>query len=125
MPDRVLLVEGDELLGFLFELALVDAGYVVARARNGWDALSKLAEGAPPVDAVITDVDFRDGPDGWQVARRARARCDGLPVIYMTGAGPMNGRRSTCLWACCCSALPGQSAGADGGRDDRPPAAKA
>jgi DNA-binding NtrC family response regulator len=85
MPDRVLLVEGDELLGILFELALVDAGYAVTRVSNGREALSKLAEGAPPVDAVITDVTFKSGPDGWQVARRARARCEGLPVIYMTG----------------------------------------
>lgn len=85
MPDRVLLVEGDELLGVLFELALVEAGYVVTRARNGWEALSKLAEEAPPVDALITDVVLGESPDGWQVARRARARSEGLPVIYMTG----------------------------------------
>ena len=37
------------------------------------------------VDAVITDVAFKDGPDGWQVARRARARTEDLPVVYMTG----------------------------------------
>ena len=84
MPDRVLLVEGDELLGVLFELALVEAGFVVTRARNGWEALSKLGEEAPPVDALITDVAFSDGPDGWQVARRARAKAEGMPVIYMT-----------------------------------------
>lgn len=85
MPDRVLLVEGDELLGVLFELALVDAGYAVTRVRNGWDALSKLGEGTPQIDAVVTDVAFSEGPDGWQVARRARARSEDLPVIYMTG----------------------------------------
>lgn len=84
MHDRVLLVEGDELLGLLFELALVDAGYIVDRARHGWGAMARLAE-ARPVDLLITDVSLDEGPDGWQVARRARMRFEGLPVIYMTG----------------------------------------
>src|ERR1700761_3777715 len=85
MHDKVLLVEGDELLGVLFELALVDAGYAVTRARSGSEALAMLEAEAPSVDAVITDVGMGEGPDGWQVARRARARTEGLPVIYMTG----------------------------------------
>lgn len=85
MVERVLLVEDDELLGVLFELALIDAGYDVARARSGQEALSKLAAEAPPVDAVVTDINLGEGPDGWQVARRARARSADLPIIYMTG----------------------------------------
>ena len=85
MVERVLLVEDDELLGVLFELALIDAGYEVARARSGMEALSKLGAEAPPVDAVVTDINLGDGPDGWQVARRARAKSADLPVIYMTG----------------------------------------
>jgi two-component system cell cycle response regulator CpdR len=85
MYDRVLLVEGDELLGVLFELALVEAGYAVTRARSGAEALARLEAEAPSVDAVITDVGMGEGPDGWQVARSARAKSEGLPVIYMTG----------------------------------------
>jgi DNA-binding response OmpR family regulator len=84
MPDRVLLVEKDDLLAVLFELALVDAGFRVTRARHGWDAMSRLAQ-TPQIDALITDVSLSEGPDGWKVARRARARFEGLPVIYMTG----------------------------------------
>src|SRR5665213_721390 len=83
MPTRVLLVEKDDLLAILFELALVDAGYEVDRARHGWDAMARLAEAAP-LDALITDVALSEGPDGWQVARRARMRFEGLPVVYMT-----------------------------------------
>ncbi len=86
MVERVLLVENDELLAVLFELALCEAGYVVARARSGLEAMSKLAAEAPPVDLLVTDIGLGEGPDGWQVARRARARSPGLPVIYMTGA---------------------------------------
>ena len=86
MSKRILLVEDDELLGVLFELALVKAGYRVLRARNGQAAMARLAPKAPPVDLVLTDVRLGDGPDGWQVARRAQARSPDVPVIYMTGA---------------------------------------
>jgi DNA-binding response OmpR family regulator len=85
MAERVLLVENDELLGVLFELALCEAGYQVARAHNGVEALAKL-DASPPIVLVVTDISLGDGPDGWQVARRARARSPGMPVIYMTGA---------------------------------------
>lgn len=85
MVERVLLVEDDELLGVLFELALAEAGYLVVRARNAAEALSTLAA-TPPIDLVVTDINLGDGQDGWQVARRARARSPDMPVIYMTGA---------------------------------------
>jgi DNA-binding response OmpR family regulator len=85
MADKVLLVENDELLGILFELALCEAGYEVARTANGADALVKL-DATSPVDLLVTDIGLGDGPNGWQVARRARARCPEMPVIYMTGA---------------------------------------
>jgi len=47
--------------------------------------MAKLAA-APSIDLVVTDIALGDGPDGWQVARRARARSPDMPVIYMTGA---------------------------------------
>jgi two-component system, cell cycle response regulator CpdR len=84
MVESVLLVEDDELLGVLFELALAEAGYLVTRASNGAEALATLAA-ASSVDLLVTDISLGDGPDGWQVARRARARSADMPVIYMTG----------------------------------------
>jgi DNA-binding response OmpR family regulator len=68
MVERVLLVEDDELLGVLFELALCEAGYAVVRARTGAAAMAMLTA-ATPVDLVVTDIGLGDGPDGWQVAR--------------------------------------------------------
>jgi DNA-binding response OmpR family regulator len=84
MVESVLLVEDDELLGVLFELALAEAGYLVTRASHGADALAVLAS-ASSIDLLVTDIALGDGPDGWQVARRARARSPDMPVIYMTG----------------------------------------
>jgi len=84
MVESVLLVEDDELLGVLFELALAEAGYLVTRASSGAEALAMLAA-ASSIDLLVTDIALGDGPDGWQVARRARARSADMPVIYMTG----------------------------------------
>jgi DNA-binding NtrC family response regulator len=86
MSRTVLLVEDDERLGVLYELVLGEAGYRVAWARNGAEALSRLTPKSPPVDVVVTDINLGVGPNGWQVARRAQARSPDLPVIYMTGA---------------------------------------
>jgi len=86
MVERVLLVEDDELLGVLFELALCEAGYVVVRARHGADAIEALTASAP-IHLLVTDICLGGGPDGWQVARSARARRPDMPVIYMTGGG--------------------------------------
>ena len=86
MVERVLLVESDELLAILFELALYEAGYVVSRVNSGAEALSRLAADGGAFDLVVTDIGLRDGTDGWQVARRARAIKPDMPVIYMTGA---------------------------------------
>jgi DNA-binding response OmpR family regulator len=80
---RILLVENDDNLSALFETALADAGHWVTRVRSGHEAMAKLGVRAPPVDLVITEVSLGEGRDGWQVARRARARSLDLPVIYI------------------------------------------
>ena len=82
---RVLLVEDDELLGVLLELVLAYADYRVTRVNSGVEALARLESDAEPIDAVISDIDLGDGPDGWEVARRARAGSPHAPVIYITG----------------------------------------
>jgi DNA-binding NtrC family response regulator len=91
MSHRILLVENDDHLSALFENALADAGHWVIRVRTGREALSKLGVRAPPVDLVITGVDLGEGPDGWQVAGRAKARSPDLPLIYVAG-GPRDAR---------------------------------
>jgi DNA-binding response OmpR family regulator len=85
MSHRILLVEHDDHLGALLEPALADAGHWVVRARTRLEAMARLAVRAPPVDLVVTEVGLGEGPDGWQVAARARSRSPDLPLIYMTG----------------------------------------
>ena len=37
------------------------------------------------IRALITDIRMGEGPDGWEIARRARELNPRLPVIYMSG----------------------------------------
>lgn len=87
MSQTVLLVENDDHLGILFELVLADAGHRVIRVRTAMEALSRLSVRLPPVDLVVTEIGLGGGPDGWQVARRARLRWPDLPVIYLSRLG--------------------------------------
>ncbi len=81
-----LLVVDDELgLRKLLTGALSDAGYDIAVVRDGAQAISLLECPTFAPDAVITDLNLGQGPDGWQVAQRAQQRRPGVPVIYITG----------------------------------------
>ena len=83
-PVRVLLVDDDddnrELMGELLELA----GFAVARAGSGAEALAALA--AAPVDVLVTDVGM-PGMGGLELARAAKRLAPAVPVIAVTGWG--------------------------------------
>lgn len=83
---QILLVEPDDLLRSLFKVALWDAGYWVVDVADGELAMAQLVRTHAPIDALITELQLRPGPDGWTLAHNARARAADLPVIYMTGA---------------------------------------
>jgi DNA-binding response OmpR family regulator len=87
MPDTqaVLYVEDDELIRELSAAALEEAGFKVVVAENGSAAFDALDDDADPFCAMVTDVDLGAGPNGWEVARRARKLNDTLPVIYVSG----------------------------------------
>ena len=65
---------------------LADAGYEVVVANCGRDATAVLDDPSQRVAGLITDINMGGGPNGWEVARHARVRDPGLPVVYMTGA---------------------------------------
>jgi two-component system OmpR family response regulator len=84
--QAVLYVEDEPLIREISAMALEDAGFEVVVAGNGTDALVALDGSADPFCAVVTDVNLGPGPDGWEVAWRARELNNTLPVIYVTGA---------------------------------------
>ncbi len=81
----VLVVEDEALLAYFVEQTLTDAGYEVLLAANGEEALAAIAEQVEDLAGLVTDIRWRKGPDGWEIARAARDLNHSLPVIYMTG----------------------------------------
>ena len=69
----LLLVEDDELLHPSLEDALTEGGFEVKLATNGAEGLALLETHKDAIRGLITDINLGKGPDGWDVARRARA----------------------------------------------------
>ena len=82
----VLVVEDDQAIRGIVEVALTDAGFEVAIAASGEEAVTLLKGNKTTYRALVTDVNLRGQMDGWEVARQARQIDPAFPVIYMTGA---------------------------------------
>lgn len=81
----LLLVEDDMPLQDLLADGLTEAGFDVIAAGSGRQALGIFDACGTRFNGVITDVRLGEGPDGWDVGRRARAVSAGIPVIYISG----------------------------------------
>lgn len=100
-PDMlVLLVEHDPTGREMYATALEQAGFRVAQAHNGLQALDKALELRP--DVVVTDLAI-PGIDGLELCRRLRVdpRTGRIPIIGITGysgfvADPERATRAGC-----------------------------
>jgi CheY-like chemotaxis protein len=81
----VLLVEDEPLILLVAQDALEAGGYTVLPAQLAHEALSFLDERAAELSGLVTDVRLPGGPDGWEIARRARELRPDLPIVYTTG----------------------------------------
>ncbi|MFM9915069.1 MAG: response regulator [Rhizobacter sp.] len=84
VADVVLIVDDvPDNLSVLHD-ALDESGYTVLVATNGEAAVSRAAQALP--DVVLLDA-VMPGMDGFEVARRLKARPDTahIPIIFMTG----------------------------------------
>jgi DNA-binding response OmpR family regulator len=84
-PTFVLLVEDDVLTRDMLHTELVDAGFELIVSHDGTQALAELNTDATRFRAVITDIQLGNGPNGWDVGRRARELVSHMPVIYVSG----------------------------------------
>ena len=86
----LLLVEDEVLVQEMLATEFTDAGFELVVASNGNRALAELEADAARFKAIVTDIKLGKGPDGWDVARRARELVADMPIIYITGDGTHN-----------------------------------
>lgn len=81
----ILLAEYETLLLLDFEQALAEAGFGVIAVSSGRKAIALLNSGDASIQGMVTDIPFREPPDGWDVARVAREIDPEIPVVYVSG----------------------------------------
>lgn len=81
---RILLVEDEEVVRSLASATLKFAGYEVAEASDGEDALGVFAERSAEFDLVITDV-LMPKMGGRELMLAVAQSCPEMPVLYMSG----------------------------------------
>jgi len=83
MKPKILVVDGDDVLLKSVSAALVEAGYEVACARDGFEALRDLKKVRP--DALIAEV-VLPKLDGFDLTRALRSQPEtaDVPVIFIS-----------------------------------------
>src|SRR5438874_891453 len=92
----ILFVDDHEVLARLSCEILEMQGYKAVSAYNATEALEKFEE--QNFDILVTD--FRmEGMNGLELARKIRAKRPDVPVIIVTGYGPVDGGKdvNACL----------------------------
>lgn len=82
MDHNILIADDDEPVRHLIRAGLEGAGYDVAEAANGVEAIR--AANATPFDLVITDI-LMPEKDGLETIVHLRKRSPGLKVIAISG----------------------------------------
>ncbi len=81
---RVLIVEDEFLIRLTLAEALSAAGFDVAEAADGEEAVRLLGENHA-YDLLVTDIQLPGRFDGAAVARYARERVPDMAVVFATG----------------------------------------
>ncbi len=100
----VLLVDDDRECREMYARFLREAGFDVAEAHNGNQALSKAAEQPPTI--VVTDLAL-PGLDGYQLTRKLRQQSptEQVPIIAITGYGGFKADTARAVAAGCDAVL--------------------
>lgn len=87
MADSILLllVEDEALIRMNLQEELEEEGFELVVAATGAQALAELEADAARFRGLLTDIKVGVGPDGWDLAERARSFVPGIPVVYMSG----------------------------------------
>ncbi len=96
MSKKLLVVDDEEGIRFLYQEEFEECGYSVDVAACGEEALQKLDEGEP-FDLIILDIKM-PGIDGVEVLREIKEKSENLPVILSTAYPHYKHEFGT--WAC-------------------------
>jgi CheY-like chemotaxis protein len=90
----ILVVDDDDDLRETMELLLSTKGHAVVTAANGAEALESLQVGPTHPCVILLDL-MMPVMDGFEMLRRMGAdpRLSAVPVVVLTGAGPLADRR--------------------------------
>jgi DNA-binding NtrC family response regulator len=84
MPNRILVIEDDEATRYAYEHALQAEGFQTAGFGSYFAAAADIDNGAGAL--LVVDIRLPPGtPQGLAIARMARLRRPGLPIIFVTG----------------------------------------
>lgn len=81
----LLLVDDEPMIREMLEEDLAAAGFDILAAANGREAMAILDAYSNDIAGLVTDIRLGQGPNGWDVARHARALSSTMPIVYMTG----------------------------------------
>ncbi|WP_438438120.1 response regulator transcription factor [Hydrogenophilus thermoluteolus] len=87
MSHKILVVDDEEAISLALEFLLQRAGYEVAVARDGVEALERIAAWRP--DLVLLDI-MMPGKDGFEVCQSVREMNDLTPqpkIVMLTAKG--------------------------------------
>lgn len=81
MPKKILIVDDEEHIRFLYSEELTDEGYEVITADSGYELLEKIEKEKP--DVVVLDIKMVDY-NGLDLLQDIRNKFYDLPVILCT-----------------------------------------
>jgi CheY-like chemotaxis protein len=81
---RIMVVDDEENIRFLYKEELEDEGFSVELAKNGEEALEKLPEFKP--DLITLDIKM-PGMNGIEVLKRIREQDRKLPIVLCSAYG--------------------------------------
>ncbi len=82
--DTILIVEDEDPIAGLLTCILERGGFRVRRARDARDGARQFADCAEDVALALLDCTLPD-VNGVAVCAQLRARCAGLPVLFVSG----------------------------------------
>lgn len=91
--ETILVVDDEPSVRTAMAGMLTKAGFAPVVARDGGEALLRLAECHGPVSLLVTDL-MMPGMDGLELIPRIRQARPGIPIIAMTGLGDDDVRTS-------------------------------